>query len=66
MKNPTQNQAKKMNTIDTSSSMTSDNSLTDSDIENLLFMQEEEQLARDVYDELYETYGIKVFDSISD
>jgi hypothetical protein len=32
----------------------------------LLFMKEEEKLARDVYDFLYKTYSIRVFDNISD
>ncbi|MBF0265968.1 MAG: DUF2202 domain-containing protein [Gammaproteobacteria bacterium] len=68
MKNKIQN--KKALSIDSSitidTSPTNDTVLTSSDIETLLFMQQEEQLARDVYDELYETFGLKVFDNISD
>lgn len=40
-------------------------SLTDSEKEALLFMREEEKLARDVYLELYGLWGSKVFNNIS-
>lgn len=34
-------------------------------VESLLFMIEEEKMARDIYDALYEQTGIKTFDTIS-
>lgn len=39
--------------------------LTLAEAEDLLFMREEEKLARDVYITLYNEYGLRVFDSIS-
>jgi hypothetical protein len=36
-----------------------------SEINNLLFMREEEKLAHDVYVTLYEQWGLRVFDNIS-
>jgi hypothetical protein len=39
--------------------------LTQSDIDGLLLMREEEKMARDVYDYFYTTYGLQVFDRIS-
>ena len=44
---------------------TKEASITDEDSEMLVQMREEEKLARDVYDVLYEMYGLKVFDNIS-
>jgi hypothetical protein len=46
-------------TIDTSIS------LTDEEIEGLVFMREEEKLARDVYTALFEVWGLPVFDTIA-
>jgi hypothetical protein len=40
-------------------------SLTESEIEALQFMREEEKLARDVYQALYETWQIRAFQNIS-
>lgn len=39
--------------------------LNDEEIEGLLFMREEEKLARDVYTTLYESYPLRVFNNIS-
>lgn len=41
-------------------------SLTQTDVTTLLFMIEEEKMARDVYDALYEQTGLNIFDKISD
>lgn len=43
----------------------SSSQLTDIEIEYLLFMREEEKLARDVYIVMYEEWGIPVFNNIS-
>lgn len=40
-------------------------SLNDSEIAGLLFMREEEKLARDVYITFYQKYGLRVFNNIS-
>lgn len=40
-------------------------SLSESEINGLLLMREEEKLAQDVYDSFYSTYGIINFDNIS-
>jgi len=40
--------------------------LTQSDIDGLLLMREEEKMAGDVYDYFYEAYGLQVFDRISE
>lgn len=40
--------------------------VTDADVSSLLFMIEEEKMARDVYDELFEHTGLIQFDKISD
>lgn len=39
--------------------------LSDEEIASLLYMREEEKLARDVYITLYQKYGIRVFNNIS-
>lgn len=39
--------------------------LTESEIQSLLFMVEEEKLARDVYLVMYEKYELQIFDNIS-
>lgn len=44
---------------------TSSDDLTQSDIDGLLLMREEEKMARDVYDYFFDTYGLQVFDRIS-
>lgn len=41
-------------------------SLTQTDVSKLLYMIEEEKMARDVYDALYEQTGLNIFDKISD
>jgi hypothetical protein len=40
-------------------------SLTDAEKDGLLLMREEEKLARDVYQKLYEIWGKRIFDNIS-
>ncbi len=40
-------------------------SLTDKETEDLLFMREEEKLARDVYQTLFETWNIQIFSNIA-
>lgn len=40
-------------------------SLIEDEINGLLWMREEEKLAMDVYDLLYETFGLRIFDNIS-
>lgn len=42
-----------------------DQQVTETDIDALLFMIEEEKLARDTYDFLYDQWGISIFDNIS-
>lgn len=44
---------------------TETNSLTQSEIDGLLLMREEEKMAQDVYDNFYATYGVINFDRIS-
>ena len=39
--------------------------ISENESESMIFMREEEKLARDVYINLYERYGIKVFNNIS-
>ena len=39
--------------------------LTDADVEGILYMREEEKLARDVYQTLYDTWGLRIFQNIS-
>lgn len=39
--------------------------LTGAEVEGLLFMREEEKLARDVYTALYETWGLAIFQNIA-
>jgi hypothetical protein len=39
--------------------------LNDADIEGILYMREEEKLARDVYLTLYETWGLPIFQNIA-
>jgi len=39
--------------------------LSEAETEGLVFMREEEKLARDVYITLYSTWGLRVFDNIS-
>ncbi|WP_457750259.1 DUF2202 domain-containing protein [Sulfurimonas sp.] len=41
-------------------------SLSDADIESLVYMYQEEKLAMDVYDQLAEEYDSQIFDKISD
>jgi len=45
--------------------MTIENTLTNDEITNIVFMREEEKLARDVYNELYEQWGVNIFDNIA-
>ena len=45
--------------------ITADNDLTAEEINDLLYMREEEKLARDVYQFLYKQWGLTVFQSIS-
>ncbi len=45
--------------------MATNNTLDSGDTASLLFMIEEEKMARDVYDALYEQTGLKIFDNIS-
>jgi len=40
-------------------------SLSDAEIEGILYMREEEKLARDVYLTLYEVWGLSVFENIA-
>ncbi|MCB2223211.1 MAG: DUF2202 domain-containing protein [Actinobacteria bacterium] len=42
-----------------------DGELTDAEAEGLVFMREEEKLARDVYLAMYELWGLPVFDNIA-
>lgn len=51
---------------DSHSSVLQKSTLTDTDISSLLFMIEEEKMARDVYDALFEQTGLIQFDRISD
>jgi len=44
---------------------TDTNSLSQSEINGLLLMREEEKMAQDVYDSFYSTYGVINFDRIS-
>ena len=39
--------------------------LSDADRANLIFMREEEKLALDVYDALYDIWGLRIFDNIA-
>ena len=39
--------------------------VTAEDESSILFMREEEKLARDVYEQLYETWGVRVFSNIA-
>jgi len=43
----------------------SNSQLSEIEIESLLLMREEEKLARDVYLELYDTWGQKIFTNIA-
>jgi len=45
---------------------TNANNLTQTDIDGLLLMREEEKMALDVYDNFFASYGIVTFDRISD
>ncbi len=45
---------------------TSGSGLTQEEINGLLFMREEEKLARDVYLKLYEMYGLQIFKNIAE
>lgn len=40
--------------------------LTDAEIESIMYMVEEEKLAQDVYVELFDMYGLQVFEQISE
>lgn len=51
---------------DSHSSVAQKSTITDAEISSLLFMIEEEKMARDVYDELFEQTGLIQFDKISD
>lgn len=42
------------------------NGLTDAEVEGLLYMREEEKLARDVYLALYDMWGLNIFQNIAD
>lgn len=44
---------------------TTQSSLSQTDIDGLVFMREEEKLARDVYTALYKQWGVRAFDNIS-
>jgi hypothetical protein len=45
---------------------TSLDTLTDAEVEGLLYMREEEKLARDVYQALYEKWGMRIFQNIAE
>jgi hypothetical protein len=51
--------------LESSQSSNPDSQLTQAEIEGLLFMREEEKLARDVYIYLYEVWGKQVFSNIA-
>lgn len=57
------NESYSADTIDTTEPSLS---LSESEVSSLLFMIEEEKMARDVYDELFEQTGLIQFDRISD
>jgi hypothetical protein len=40
--------------------------LTEAEEEGLMYMREEEKLAGDVYDAMYDQWGLQIFDNISD
>ena len=44
----------------------SSSSLTGDEVDNLLFMREEEKLARDTYWAMYDLWGLAIFDNISE
>jgi hypothetical protein len=44
---------------------TSPETLTDAEVEGLLYMREEEKLARDVYQALYDKWGMRIFQNIA-
>lgn len=44
---------------------TSPGTLTDAEVEGLLYMREEEKLARDVYQTFYEKWGMRIFQNIA-
>lgn len=48
-----------------SSSSTNETRLSDIEVEGLLFMREEEELARDLYLDLYDAKGLEIFQNIS-
>jgi len=50
----------------TDSSTTNTSGLNKSEVEGLLFMREEEELARDLYLDLYDAKGLTIFKNISD
>jgi hypothetical protein len=45
---------------------TASTSLTPEEINNILFMREEEKLAKDVYLTLYEIWGLQIFQNIAE
>lgn len=51
--------------IDSAITTTTVDSLTQTDIDGLILMREEEKLARDVYAYFYEVYGLDIFNKIS-
>jgi hypothetical protein len=44
---------------------TVDDTLSDAEAQGILYMREEEKVARDVYTTLYETWGLRVFQNIA-
>jgi hypothetical protein len=53
-------------TDETTDDATDGTTLTDDEREGLLFMREEEKLARDVYLALYDEWGLTVFDNVAE
>lgn len=51
------------NMVDTT--VTSSTTLSDAEVTDLVFMREEEKLARDVYLTLYNTWGVSIFNNIA-
>lgn len=61
----THQETKHSETLDSSVDTTIASSLTATDVSTLLYMIEEEKMARDIYDTLFEQTGLTAFDKIS-
>lgn len=61
----THQEVKHSETLDSSVDTTIASSLTATDVSTLLYMIEEEKMARDIYDTLFEQTGLTTFDKIS-